>query len=219
DLGVISNLCSRVLVMYAGEVVEEGTPEALLTDPRHPYSWALLHAAPRIDAAAANRRLVTIEGQPPDARAWPTGCRFRARCPFAVEACAEHPELLPITDDRKARCWATQTGTPLHPPQPRRAGVDITERKEAEPQPLLQLDGMARPFTWPRENFREKQRVLRASAGADPDVFRGEPVGLVGESGCGKSTLARLVVRLEEPTAGRIVFDGQDISHASQAAI
>ena len=51
DLGVIASICSRVLVMYAGEVVEEGAPEDLLTDPRHPYTWALLHAAPRIDRA------------------------------------------------------------------------------------------------------------------------------------------------------------------------
>ena len=70
--------------MYAGEVVEEGAPEELLTDPRHPYTWALLHAAPRIDAEARDRRLTTIEGQPPDPRAWPDGCRFRARCPFAI---------------------------------------------------------------------------------------------------------------------------------------
>ena len=96
DLGVIANICSRVLVMYAGEVVEEGAPEDLLTDPRHPYTWALLHAAPRIDAQTEDRRLITIEGQPPDPRAWPSGCRFRARCPFAIEKCAEHPELLPV---------------------------------------------------------------------------------------------------------------------------
>src|SRR6185312_9271662 len=110
-------LCSRVLVMYAGEVVEEGAPEALLTDPRHPYTWALLHAAPRIDAETENRRLVTIEGQPPDPRAWPAGCRFRARCPFAVAQCSEHPELKPVGDRRTARCWVTQEGGSLHPPQ------------------------------------------------------------------------------------------------------
>src|SRR4051812_19849268 len=100
DLGVIANICSRVLVMYAGEVVEEGPPEDLLSDPRHPYTWALLHAAPRIDAEAADRRLVTIEGQPPDPRAWPSGCRFRARCPFAIERCADHPALLPVDPTR-----------------------------------------------------------------------------------------------------------------------
>ena len=84
DLGVIADVCSRVLVMYAGEVVEEGAPDDLLTDPRHPYTWALLHAAPRLDQAnEGDRRLTTIEGQPPDPRDWPTGCRFRARCPFA----------------------------------------------------------------------------------------------------------------------------------------
>ena len=105
DLGVIANVCSRVLVMYAGEVVEEGAPEELLTDPRHPYTWALLHAAPRHGRARReDRRLTTIEGQPPDPRAWPDGCRFRARCPFAVEACAEHPRT--AAGRRRPRCRA-----------------------------------------------------------------------------------------------------------------
>ena len=219
DLGVIATICSRVLVMYAGEVVEEGRPEDLLTDPRHPYTWALLHAAPRLDGTAGDRRLATIEGQPPDARAWPEGCRFRARCPFAIEACAAHPELLPVAADRSARCWVTQGGNALHPPPPRAAATAAATVADAAPAPLLHVQGLVKHFPLPRENFLEHQRVLRALDGVDLDVFPGETVGLVGESGCGKSTLARLVMRLEEPTAGRIVFDGQDISHASQAAI
>ncbi len=219
DLGVIANVCSRVLVMYAGEVVEEGRPEDLLTDPRHPYTWALLHAAPRMDGeVTADRRLATIEGQPPDARAWPDGCRFRARCPFAVEACARHPELLPIVEGRSARCWVTQDGQTLHPP-PRVASSAEREREAAAAAPLLQVQGLVKHFPLPRENFLEPVRMLRAVDGVDLEVMPGETVGLVGESGCGKSTLARLVMRLEEPTGGRIVFDGQDISHASQSAI
>jgi peptide/nickel transport system ATP-binding protein len=218
DLGVITSICSRVLVMYAGEVVEEGRPQELLSDPRHPYTWALLHAAPRLEGTTGTR-LATIEGQPPDARAWPEGCRFRARCPFAVAACEQHPELLPIDDHRSTRCWVTQRGDELHPPPSGSAAVPASLDREAAPSPLLQTRELTKHFELARENFLEKRRLLRAVEEVDLDVFRGETVGLVGESGCGKSTLARLVTRLEEPTAGRIVFSGQDISHASQSAI
>ncbi len=216
DLGVIATICSRVLVMYAGEVVEEGRPQDLLSDPRHPYTWALLHAAPRMDGEAGDRRLATIEGQPPDAADWPEGCRFRVRCPFAIDACSQHPELLPVGDARSARCWVTQGGAALHPPPPLAATASA---QTASTTPLLQLEGLSKHFELPRENFLEPHRVLRAVDGVDLEVFSGETVGLVGESGCGKSTLARLVMRLEEPTSGRIAFDGQDISHASQSAI
>jgi peptide/nickel transport system ATP-binding protein len=216
DLGVIATICSRVLVMYAGEVVEEGRPQDLLTDPRHPYTWALLHAAPRMDGEAGDRRLATIEGQPPDAAAWPEGCRFRARCPFAIDTCAEHPELLRVGESRSARCWVTQGGAALHPPPPPAATVS---EPAAATAPLLQVEGLSKHFQLTRENFLEPHRVLRAVDNVDLQVFSGETVGLVGESGCGKSTLARLVMRLEEPTTGRVVFDGNDISHASQSAI
>ena len=67
DLGVIASVCARVVVMYAGEVVEEGPTEEVLSDPRHPYTWALINAVPRIDRhTPGNRRLTTIEGAPPD---------------------------------------------------------------------------------------------------------------------------------------------------------
>src|SRR6185436_12066016 len=66
DLGVIASVCARVVVMYAGEVVEEGPTESLLADPKHPYTWALLNAAPRLDREAqGDKRLITIEGTPP----------------------------------------------------------------------------------------------------------------------------------------------------------
>ena len=217
DLGVIANLCSRVLVMYAGEVVEEGAPEDLLSDPRHPYTWALLHAAPRIDAEVSDRRLATIEGQPPDPRAWPEGCRFRARCPFAVAKCAEAPELLEAGPGRKARCWITQDGSSLTAPV--RVKAEAAEARVQAVAPLLKLEGVTKYFELPREGLFAPPRSLRAVDGVDLEVFAGETVGLVGESGCGKSTIARLVTRLHAPTSGRISFGGQDISTASIAEL
>ena len=218
DLGVIANVCRRILVMYAGEVVEEGPPEQLLSDPRHPYTWALLHAAPRIDAEAADRRLTTIDGQPPDPRAWPEGCRFRARCPFAVAKCAEHPALLPIGEGRVARCWVTQAGGALQ--SPARVAASAAPVQAAQPAgPLLEVRDLAKHFALPKQGYFSAPRVLRAVDGVSLSVARGETVGLVGESGCGKSTLARLVLRLHEPTGGTVRFDGTDITHAPQSAI
>ena len=114
DLGVIARVCARVMVMYAGEVVEEGPTEELLADPSHPYTWALINAVPRLDRhAQGNKRLTTIEGAPPDPLNYPNGCRFAARCPFRRAACAEHPSLVPLPRDAcrvagsrlKARCF------------------------------------------------------------------------------------------------------------------
>jgi peptide/nickel transport system ATP-binding protein len=219
DLGVIASICDRVLVIYAGEVVEEGTPASLLADPRHPYTWALMHAAPRLDRPPAGRFLTAIEGQPPDPHAWPEGCRFRARCPFAVARCAEHPALLPVAPGRLSRCWVTQRGEGLAPPPSPQAAVPRPAAPTPAAEPLLSLRGVTRNFVLPRTRLFGPRPVLRAVDGVDLDVWRGETVGLVGESGCGKSTLARLAMRLQAPDAGRIRFAGHDITRATPAGL
>jgi peptide/nickel transport system ATP-binding protein len=89
----------------------------------------------------------------------------------------------------------------------------------ADMRPLLEVTGLTKHFELPRDGLFERPRILRAVDGVDLTVMRGETVGLVGESGCGKSTLARLVTRLHEPTGGRVVFDGIDITHATQSEI
>ena len=229
DLGVIANICRRIVVMYAGEIVEEGPAESLLTDPKHPYTWALLNAVPRLDRDASEKRLITIEGTPPDPLNWPEGCRFRIRCPFAQARCAEHPALLPSGDGRQSRCWVTQAGTALPragqhnlagPAQPRGdVSYDTRAGTQARGEMLLELRDVVKHFPLPKDGLFERRRVLRAVDGVDLVVNRGETVGLVGESGCGKSTLARLIVRIHEPTAGTINFAGQDIANADQKTI
>ena len=103
DLGVIAEVASRVVVMYGGEVVEEARVEALFAEPHHPYTEGLLHAMPRV--GRKQQRLAVIPGSVPPPTAWPTGCRFRDRCPYAWERCAnEHPPLYQIGAGHVSRC-------------------------------------------------------------------------------------------------------------------
>ncbi|HTG53460.1 MAG TPA: ABC transporter ATP-binding protein [Gemmatimonadaceae bacterium] len=102
DLGIIAQHAQRVLVMYAGRIVEEAPVRAIFSAPRHPYTQGLLAAAPRL--GARRDRLAVIPGAVPSAAAWPTGCRFRERCPFAFENCITEPPLVRIGDSHIARC-------------------------------------------------------------------------------------------------------------------
>jgi oligopeptide/dipeptide ABC transporter ATP-binding protein len=104
DLGVIAELADDVIVMYAGQIVERCAAAALFAEPHHPYTIGLLGSIPRLDLE--QRRLSAIEGTVPDAAAMPTGCRFHARCPFAVERCLkETPPLTEITAKHFVSCW------------------------------------------------------------------------------------------------------------------
>ena len=110
DLGVVAGLCSRVLVMYAGQIVEAASVYDLLSRPHHPYTWGLLRSVPRLDQSGI--RLETIGGQPPDLLIPPTGCAFLPRCRYAMEVCRMAPPLLELTD-RKCRCWLSHSNSPF----------------------------------------------------------------------------------------------------------
>ena len=107
NLGVVAGLCQRVIVMYAGEIVEEGTAEQIFENPQHPYTWSLLRSMPRVDTSR-RERLKSIEGLPPDLIAPPPGCKFNPRCPFRIEQCfTDDPSLEAVGDDGRhiAKCW------------------------------------------------------------------------------------------------------------------
>ncbi|HSS05033.1 MAG TPA: ABC transporter ATP-binding protein [Solirubrobacterales bacterium] len=107
DFGVVAEAADRVLVMYAGRVIEQGTLDQLFYDPQHPYTWGLLGSLTRIDQPRP-QRLPQIKGAPPSLLDLPAGCAFGPRCPHAFDHCAQLPDLaarLPETPDHSDRCW------------------------------------------------------------------------------------------------------------------
>ncbi len=105
DLGVVAGMADRVLVMYAGFIVEEGPVDVIYGHPRHPYTLGLLRSIPRLDLGR-QRRLIPIEGLPPDLLDPPQSCPFAPRCPFVVDKChEENPPLMAIDGVRKSACW------------------------------------------------------------------------------------------------------------------
>jgi oligopeptide/dipeptide ABC transporter ATP-binding protein len=107
DLGVVAEIADRVLVMYAGKVVEQGTLDEIFYDPQHPYTWGLLGSLTRIDRPRP-RRLPQIAGSPPSLLDLPEGCPFRPRCPHEFSKCTQYPGLearRPEAPDHRDRCW------------------------------------------------------------------------------------------------------------------
>jgi peptide/nickel transport system ATP-binding protein len=122
DLGVVAQMADEVLVMYAGQVVERGSVQALFSEPQHPYTVGLLGALPRIDEQRT--RLAAIDGQLPDPLHLPPGCRFAARCPFVQAQCrAAPPVLREVGDAHDAACWRA----PLDPAQLQPAALAAIE--------------------------------------------------------------------------------------------
>ena len=116
DLGVVAGTADRVVVMYAGQVVESATTEDLFARPTHPYTEGLMASVPRLDAP--RERLHAIPGQVPAATRWPLGCRFHPRCPHAWDRCrTNEPPLLDAGPNHQARCWLVEE------PQRRKAGA------------------------------------------------------------------------------------------------
>lgn len=111
DLGVVSEVADRVVVMYAGSVVETGTVQEIMEKPKHPYTWGLLQSVPTVEGERKDR-LKAIDGTPPDLSRPIVGCPFAARCPHAMEICAEHfPANENFSKTHQARCWLHDSRT------------------------------------------------------------------------------------------------------------
>ncbi|MDQ0276813.1 peptide/nickel transport system ATP-binding protein [Arthrobacter silviterrae] len=234
DLGVIAGSADRVVVMYAGKVAEMADVHTLFAAPKHRYTDALFEALPE-RAAGTGERLYSIPGLPPDLVEPPPACRFAPRCRFAVDACrAQVPPMTRINTPygpQEFACFVPRT-TPLHEPEPMDLRTVVPEVARVEPAevggrgwvapttfipadgvPILQVQALVKDFpVTAGAILRRHVGDISAVADITVSIPRGRTLGLVGESGCGKTTLGRLVVGLDVPTGGKILFRGRRIS-------
>jgi peptide/nickel transport system ATP-binding protein len=232
DLGVIAEMADRVAVMYAGQIVEQAPAKTLFAQPKHPYTQGLLASIPVM--GSVKERLDAIPGNVPNLVDLPPGCHFAPRC----QARAEHgleicwhkqPDLLPIGPNQEAQCWLYQSdGDHVAPLSGAEAEMRVKETAAAaQAKPMDEIVPDTPPPAATKELIDVKnlvkyypvrggvlKRVVAQVKAVDDVSFSikaGETLGLVGESGCGKSTIGRTILRLHQPTAGSVTFDGKDV--------
>jgi peptide/nickel transport system ATP-binding protein len=230
DLGVIAERADRTYVMYAGRIVEHATTVELFDHMRHPYTEALLASIPKVDTDARHR-LYSIPGLPPELTSPFTSCRFAPRCQYAQAICREEdPQLEGPDPAHQFACFfPTQTSADDVKAIDKLAGTEaaavVTEPVRPQPDgarrllPLLQLNGVSKEFPVTSGVLQRRTGSVKAVTQVSVEVRVGETFGLVGESGCGKTTIGRMMVALEKPTAGRVVFDGNDLGALSSKQV
>ncbi len=219
NLGVVAQLCERVVVLYAGEIMEEARVEALFRRPRHPYTNGLISSLPKPGQRKDAAPLSAIAGNPPSLRARPSGCVFADRCAQAVDLCRERkPPLEALPDGRLVRCHRWEELAQPHPPASSPAGRCLRDPKMREgpatDETLLRAENLSKRFPLERSlrdwlGWRQAAEI-RAVDGVDLRLRAGQTLGLVGESGSGKTTLARLIIGLEGRSGGKLELLGME---------
>jgi peptide/nickel transport system ATP-binding protein len=210
DLGRVMEVCDRVYVMYAGQVIESGPTAQVFSSPHHPYTRGLLRAIPLAGVQKQTRPLQAMRGQPPEPDERPVGCAFGPRCEaFQPGPCTA--EQIPLSDVSDApashhvRCVRWQD-------------IHTLDTLSATAAPAAIEPGMdilcvtALRKYYPLSRRGRQRRYARANESVTFMVRQGESVALVGESGSGKSTVAKVVVGLETATAGEVLWQGADVA-------
>ena len=214
DLGIVNQMCERILVMYSGRIAESASREALLNRPAHPYTVKLLESDPR--GVSRDVRLNVIRGMVRPATEFPDGCRFADRCDHAAPRCeAAQPPLFPReggkADSGEAACYLFDPKEPL----PRRGqGEKSVQAALADSEPgrvLLEIRDLQAHFPVKKGFFQRVVGHVKAVDGVTLTIREGTTLGLVGESGWGKTTMGHSLVHLESAARGSVVFDGSDL--------
>ncbi len=228
NLAVIRQVCDKVCVLYAGELVEWGNVDEVFDEPSHPYTKGLLASLPRLSPEAEKERLTSIPGGVPSLIHVPQGCIFASRCPYAEPACqAQEQSLRDVSPERLSRCWKAEQL--WHQPWPRAEADKGVGGARWTGDTLAEVEDLRKVYRI--GSFWDRLKLKRTESGrlsfAEPrqivavdrvslEIRKGEVLGLVGESGCGKTTFGRCLVRLIESSNGRVEFDGMDVLGAKR---
>ena|GEM_PF-3594290 len=210
DLGVVAEIADEVAVMYLGTEVERGSVAVLFSDPKHPYTRALLRSIPRL-GTGRKQRLSMIRGGIPHPLNRPRGCSFHSRCEYAVAGvCDQQYTALVNEAGREVRCFLYGD-----PPLIQARAILQPEAEEAQTsvptaqRPLMEVDDLRMYFPITSGFFNRTVSYMKAVDGVSFAIYEGETLDLVGESGCGKTTLGHTLLRLYAPTSGEIRYQPQ----------
>jgi peptide/nickel transport system ATP-binding protein len=207
DLRLAAQLCDDAIVLYAGRAVENGPARSVLSQPAHPYTRCLQLANPSL--RAERRALYVMPDQMPGLQQLQhmTGCHFAPRCPLVAEECRRtEPPIAAIAAGHSVACIRADATPGITTSQRLFTWSATVERQ------VLQVEDLAKQYAIGRGLFTGG-RTIAAVKHASFNIAANEFVALVGESGSGKSTIAKLLVGLEQPSGGRILFNGQDLTH------
>jgi len=216
NLGIVSQMADRVLVMYAGRIVEQGDVGDIFASPQHPYTRALLQSIPRANAGGKGS-LYQIPGAPPNLAALPAGCAFHPRCQLAGDRalCRDsRPLLRPLGAGAVACHFAEEQGK-YAPPATART---VPDAAAGTGEPILVAEGLAKIYAL-RGGLFNRRATFEAVSNVDLSVERGATLAIVGESGCGKSSLARMLVRLSRSDRGKLRVLGEDVTQVKGARL
>ncbi|MUT67530.1 ABC transporter ATP-binding protein [Paenibacillus sp. NEAU-GSW1] len=233
DMGIAAEMADRIIVMYAGQVVEQATAVQLFEQPHHPYTRGLLQSITTLESDRS-AKLYSIDGSIPSLSALPTGCRFHPRCPYATEQCVTENPPLQEVNGRFAACWHSARLTESEEwkfgrwreaagavtvneasTDPASAAIALEDTGHEAVQTLFQIEGLSKYYPIRGSLFNRKGSSIRAVEDVSFTIRKGETFGLVGESGSGKSTLGRVLLQLEQATRGNVIFQGRSLTGLS----
>lgn len=221
NLGIVARYAQRIYVMYAGRIVEAGKAKDVFANPRHPYTIGLLKAVPRLDEPKGHK-LVPIDGLPPNLINRPDMCAFFPRCSHRQEKCRQQPwpELRKVEDGHYISCHLdiTKQATASIILNSSQAEIASTKIPVAD-DILVEVNNLQMYFPVTKGLLRRKVAEVKAVENVSFKIRKGETLGLVGESGCGKTTVARCILRIYQPTAGNVIFEGRDIARLSKSEL